>query len=352
MLTLIKSDGSGMILNADDYCVKELANGLDELQFEISVYDPAYPLLMEEAEIVEESPETTATRYLVKAIDAGNETATIKCQINLDDWKVDLYRSLTVYSSVSPEGTSARYALIGPTTGQPWTVIDDAPNVKAFYSTIELEGVTPLDEAQYLLTDVFVGLGYRFDNIRRTIRLCDVNAVSSKMPYITRDVNLREINYKGKSTAFATRLYPYGKDGLSIASVNDGKFFIDDNSYSSKVVSAYWQDDSYDNAANLLRDARQRLAEMARPVRSYEVDVVDLAAIDPTYSHLSFPLFQPAVLIDEVRGLRATLRVVERWIYPNLPQNNKIIFSSSAQRIQSQVARNSARKILKDGRSV
>ena len=346
MLTLIKPDSTGLILHCDDYCVKELANGLDELEFELSIWDEAYPYLVEEARIKEESPSTTPNWYLVKAIDAGDETVTIKCQIDLDDWKVDFMKSRTVYASMSPLGSTPMDAL-WPPTGGAWTIVDNATDVYAHYASFTVEGITPYIYAMYLLTDVFYDLGYRFDTVNKVLTLCNTKAASSSLPYVTRDLNLREINYKGKSTEFATRLYPYGENGLDITSVNGGVAYIDNHTYSNKVVCAYWQDDAYQSAAGLKTDATARLAEMAQPQRSYEVDVVDLAAANPDeYSFLSFPLFQPAVLIDEARGLRATLRVVERWIYPSYPTSNKIIFSTTAQRIQSQVAKNSARKII------
>ena len=157
--------------------------------------------------------------------------------------------------------------------------------------------------------------------------------------FVTRDLNLKKTEYKGKSTGFATRLYAYGKDDLSIASVNSGLPYVDDHTYSDRIVCAYWKDERYTVAENLKAAAQERLAELAVPSRSFECDVVDLAKTNPEkYSELDFVMFSVVSLIDQTRsGQKIDHIVVERWIYPNAPQNNKVILSTVAPRIQSQV---------------
>ena len=135
------------------------------------------------------------------------------------------------------------------------------------------------------------------------------------------------------------RLYAYGKDDLSIASVNSGLPYVDDHTYSDRIVCAYWKDERYTVAENLKAAAQERLAELAVPSRSFECDVVDLAKTNPEkYSELDFVMFSVVSLIDQTRsGQKIDHIVVERWIYPNAPQNNKVILSTVAPRIQSQV---------------
>jgi hypothetical protein len=157
--------------------------------------------------------------------------------------------------------------------------------------------------------------------------------------FATRDLNLKENNYKGKSAGFATRLYAYGKDGLSFASINGGKPYVDNNTYSSRVICAFWKDERYTVAANLLAAAIERLETMAVPQRSFDCDVVDLAATNPEkYAELDFALFSRCILIDQTRsGAQIVHIIVERWIYPYLPQKNKVVLSTVPPRIQAQV---------------
>ena len=182
------------------------------------------------------------------------------------------------------------------------------------------------------------GVYFRFDNVAQTITVIIPDAAAPLGAFATRDLNLKEINYKGKSTDFVTRLYAYGADGLSFASINDGKPYVDNNTYSDKVVCAVWKDDRYTVAENLLEDAIAKLAVMAVPDRSYDCDVVDLRATNPEmYGFLDFEVFSVATLIDDAKGFSINYQVVERWNYPYYPEKNKVIFSSSPAKIQSQI---------------
>lgn len=77
---------------------------------------------------------------------------------------------------------------------------------------------------------------------------------------------------------------------------------------------------------------------MAVPSRSYDCDVVDLAATNPEmYRIQDFSIFRVATLIDDTKNFAINYQVVERWDYPYYPESNKVIFSSSPAKIQNQV---------------
>ena len=85
--------------------------------------------------------------------------------------------------------------------------------------------------------------------------------------------------------------------------------------------------------------ATERLAELAIPQRSYDLEVIDLAATNPgKYNYLSFPLFSRVSLIDETRSSANIIhRVIQRWRYPYHPDKNKITLATVAPRLQTQV---------------
>jgi phage minor structural protein len=296
----------------------------------MSIWDAEYPLIQEEASIQEHSDNDRPINYLVKAIDGGSERAQIKCQIDLDEWKNTLtvgYNSgsktvLQIVQSVAPTG---------------WAVVDQSGIT--YKRTVQLESATPLDVLEQCRS-TFVNVTYRFDNVAKTVTIISMANGQNLGAFATRDLNLKENNYKGKSTGFITRLYAYGKDGLSFASINGGKAYVENYAYSSRVICGFWKDERYTVAANLLAYAQARLAEMAVPARSFECNVVDLAAVNPQkYGFLDFTLFSVVSLIDATRsGAKIEHRVIERWRYPYLPEQNKVTLSTVAPRIQSQVA--------------
>ena len=328
MLTLYT--GSGAVpLNVDGYYIRQLASGLDELCFEVSIWDEAFQAIQEESSILEQSESTDAAYYLVKAIDAGSETANVKCQIDLDEWKASL---IVNYKSASLS-VAAMVRSVAPAG---WTVTDESG--LTYQRTIELISATPLDVLEQC-RETFSGVTYRFDNVNKVLTIVNMANGQNLGAFVTRDLNLKENNYKGKSTGFATRLYAYGKDGLSFASINGGKPYVDNNTYSSRVICAFWKDERYTVAANLLAAAIERLETMAVPQRSFDCDVVDLAATNPEkYAELDFKLFSRCILIDQTRsGAQIVHIIVERWIYPYLPQKNKVVLSTVPPRIQAQV---------------
>lgn len=318
MLKLL-SDKSA-VLNVDDFYIVEKMSGLDELIFSMSIYDENYPHVLEEAVIEYEQP------YLVKAIDAGKDTAKIKCQLNLDELKADMKIDYSNQSATLAETVNG----ILPAG---WIFADNSGST--IRRTIE-GNLTPLEIIQECASTYDVV--FRFDVAKRIVRAYTLTAFQPLGAFASRELNLTEVNFKGKSTGFFTRLYAYGKDGLSFASINDGKPYVDFNGYSDKVICAYWQDERYTIAENLFEAAKAAVKESGTPQRSYECTVYDLAATNPElYSWQDFSLFSIVRLIDDIKDLSTNYQVVEYWRYPYYPEKNVVTLSSTAPKIQNTV---------------
>ena len=327
MLTLITPSG-GVPLRVDDYYIKELASGLDELCFSISIWDEQYQAIQEESSILEQSDGKSAY-YLVKAIDGGVNTANVKCQIDLDEWRETFNLS---YDS----GTSSVGDIVNAVKPTGWTVVNNSGII--YRRTVRVEGATAQDVIEKCRS-TFAGITYRFDNVNKVVEIVNLNNGQNLGAFATRELNLKRNEYKGKSTGFATRLYAYGKDGMSFADINGGKPYVENHDYSDRVICAYWTDERYTIPQNLLADAQAKVDEMARPQRSFDCDVVDLAKTNPEkYSELDFQLFSFVGLIDQTRaGQKINHQIVELWRYPYQPEKNKVVLSTVAPRIQSQV---------------
>lgn len=321
MLTLY-SGGKGYPIQNDDYYIREIPGGLNEVIFNISIWDELYPLLTEEANIREGEGQL----YLIKQIDGGAQAAKVVCQLDLDEWRSEMLLNYT-------NGSATVNQTISGILPNGWTIQDRALlNIRR---TIE-GNYTPFEVVQ--ACQETYGVQVQFDNKTKTITLFFAENEKPLGAFATRDLNLKEINYKGKSTNFATRLFAYGKDGLSFASINDGKPYVDDNTYSSRVICAYWKDERYEVAENLLEDAKKNLASMAVPQRSYDCNVIDLAATNPEmYGFQDFSMFSVITLIDDSKNARINHQVVERWNYPYYPEKNKVILSTVVPKIQSQI---------------
>lgn len=321
MLTLFHN-GEQYPIQDTEYYIRELASGLDEVIFNLSIYDPIYAILSEEENITDRGGQ----RYLVKQIDAGADTAKIICQLDLDEWKA----SLTVnYDS----GSNTVSQIINAIKPAGWTVLDRSGS--SISRTIK-GNYTPY-EICVECTGVF-SVYIRWDNKTKTCTIYPKAMGNPVGAFATRELNLKEINYKGKSNDLITRLYAYGKDGLSFADINDGKPYVDNNTYDSRVICGYWQDERYTVKADLLADAQERLAKIAVPNRCYDCSIVDLQATNPElYNNLDFSLFTAATLIDDIKNTAVNYQVVERHIYPYHPEDNNVIFDNEPLKITNTV---------------
>lgn len=318
MLKLI-SDVSA-VLNVDDFYICEKSNGLDELIFNMSIYDDNYPHVLEEAVIEYEQP------YLVKAIDAGASTAKIKCQLNLDALKAELKLGYSNNSATLQQ-------TVDGVLPSGWLFVNNSGSTIS--RTIE-GNFTPLEVIQQCVNTY--GVVFRFDVSAKIVRAYTLSAFQPMGAFASRELNLTEINFKGKSTDFFTRLYAYGKDGLSFADINDGKPYVEYHGYTDKVICAYWQDERYTIKDNLLAAAQAAVKTGGSPDRSYECTVYDLAATNPEmYSWQDFSLFSVVRLIDDIKVVALDYQVVEYWRYPYYPEKNLVTLSSTAPKIQTTV---------------
>lgn len=319
MLKLI-TEGKTEVLNVDDFYIKEKADGLDELIFNISIYDKAYPDILEEAAIEYEQ------RYLIKAIDAGSSTAKVKCQLDVDAFKEKMYLKYT-------NGSATLIETIGTVLPTDWQVLDESGST--IRRTIEGD-YTALDVLEKC-RDTY-NVAFRFDNKLKQLKAIDVSKKEPLGAFASRELNLKEINYKGKSTDLYTRLYAYGKNGLSFADINDGKPYVECLKYTDKIISRYWKDDRYEQAENLKEAAQKTVDAAAIPERSYECSVYDLAQTNPEmYSFQDFGLFNIVTLIDDIKDISINYQVVEYLKYPFYPEKNTVTLSSVAPKIQNSV---------------
>ena len=321
MLTLYHN-GEQYPLENTEYYIRELANGLDEVIFSLPLHDHIYAIMAEEEEITDRGNQT----YKVKQIDAGAHDVKVVCQLDLDEWRNTLNVN---YNS----GTKTCYQQINAVLPAGWTINDRA--LVNFGRTIEGD-LTPFDVCVEC-TSVY-NVYIRWDNRNKIISIYPKAMSAPVGSFATRELNLKEINYKGKSNDIVTRLYAYGKDGMSFADINDGKPYVDNFDYTSEVICGIWRDERYTVAADLLADAREKLAVMSKPNRTYECSIVDLQATNPElYNNLDFSLFTTATLIDDVKENAVDYQVVERHIFPYHPDKNEVIFNSEPLKITASV---------------
>lgn len=314
-------------LDKADWYIIHSWDGLDSLTFDIPPKHDSYPRIAEEVRITDGQ-----NRYIVKDIDECSTVSTVVCELDMDDWKETLYPTFRttdkylseVLDQIKPAG---------------WKIINAGVSSKR--ATVEasegdpLENVTPYDLLGRI-SEVYEVV-FQYNAINRELTVIDPTLFQASGEYLMENLNLKSIKYTGNTQDFATRLYAQGKEGLTFADINDGKDYVEDLSYSNRVISVGWKDERYTVKENLLKAAKEKLKKLAFPVRSYECSVLDLAKLHPEYAFLSFALFRVVTLVDKRRKTRVDHQIVEYRDYPDAPEKNVVTLSSTVPKIQNTI---------------
>lgn len=122
------------------------------------------------------------------------------------------------------------------------------------------------------------------DGIQIIKRICDVFNVRILFDSINKRISIApsvsigvynsgvlDIIRTSKSKEFVTRIVAKGFQGLSINAINNGKDFIENNTYSSKKRTILWVDTSYTNVQDLKDDSILKLNELHKPYVAYMI---------------------------------------------------------------------------------
>ncbi|WMJ78485.1 MULTISPECIES: phage tail protein [unclassified Sedimentibacter] len=120
--------------------------------------------------------------------------------------------------------------------------------------------------------------------------------------------NMKNIT-RTQSNKIVTKLYCFGKDNLDISSVNDGKMYVADYSYTSREYSAVYSNPDIENAEELKQKGIAELALNCRPKYYYQTKMVDLRTL-PEYSHEEFALGDMADILNSKMNIADTARII------------------------------------------
>ena len=326
MIKLLDASGELHPLTAyTDYHIKHKYDGCDIMTFCFDTAHEQYPLLQEECKV-----EANGNSWLIKKINDDK----IDCELDFDFLKT------TVYANYKSE-TRSLIEVLEAHLPNGWVI--EGGSISTIRRTISFDYCTDFDVVMQCLETY--GVCFVWHIPQKRIVVYKPDAMQPTGEYVTSELNLRNLSFKGSSTEFATRLYAYGKDGMTMeeAMVDDGNGgtvryglpYVENHSYAEKVVCAYWNDDRYTVPENLYADATELLMSMAQPVRSYECDVSDLAKQDERYAFLDFAMHKKITLIDKERHIKVEHQIVEYDEYPDESEENTLTLSCVPETIQT-----------------
>lgn len=157
-----------------------------------------------------------------------------------------------------------------------------------------------------------------------------VSAGESKDTEIRLSKNLQTIEQEKDPTEVISRLIPLGtklpdsEERLTIESVNNKVIYIDDMAAIEEfgiIVDTYIWDDVTD-PSNLLRKGREYLISNNKVKKKYKISALDLSTIGLDFD--SFEVGNTYPIINPLMNINEPLRVVEKTIDINKPQNSSL----------------------------
>lgn len=310
---LVLADGT--ILAVDDYCIKQKYNGINELSFSVP----------DDIKIVNEQSVHETTRnqaYLVKIVNGDN----ITCELDLDELRsvqTDYDASATPHDHLSAALTSVGWSLVDNTGITTRRTITGA--------------LTPMEIIEQV-EDTWNGVTAMFDTAAKIVTILCPSDNKPQYAFLAEELNLRQLDIAGDSSSFCTRLRAKGADGMTFASINNGKDYVENYTYSNRIIyGVAISDERFTNKESLLEYAQATLDANAVPAVSYECDVVDVAAIDSDYSFQKLQMHKAVWLLDKKFNTRVAHRIVEYCIYPNDASKNKVTLSTVIPSLQGSV---------------
>ena len=295
----------GVLTNLKDYKVEYVLSGEDLVEFSLSISDENIHLVEEEGYVRNKSNE-----YVIKAIDPSDNFKRFTCNVNVEDLVGKAIASFD--TSNNNINDTIRLAIAG--TG--WILADNNINKRRTVRLTNTNALEVLREVRKVFS-----VDFRYDAINKKIYVYEKFG-EDKGVYFSDELNIKSLSIPSDTYDYVTRLYPYGKDGLTIAEINNGKEYIENFQYSNKIIELIWQDNRYTDVNSLKEDAEAKLEELSKPNRSYQASVTDLAKQSKEYSYLDFFLGDTVTLLSKSEKFRDKQRIVKYIEYPDNPSEN------------------------------
>lgn len=283
------------------YTTDTLETGQRMLCFQVPCTEEYFNYIQEENYV-----ETADYSYVIKEIKCEtNKYITVYCSANIEEIKGSIFLAFDLFRLNLEQGYT--YCL-GNTS---WDVVYHSTNRTAI--TYQEPNVNAYDMLRRIAEDY--GQELWFDTKNKKMHVYDR---MGKLfgAYYSNELHLKQLKIYGHTYDYATVLYPFGKDGLTIRTVNNGLDYIENYAYSNKFIQKIWIDESIEVPELLMQAAQQHLEEISQPKTSYKLLVSEVGD--------DVGLGDNIIIVDNIRKIKQTQRVVKIIRYPKAPEKSTL----------------------------
>lgn len=285
------------------YTTQVLETGIKTLCFQIPCTEEFLTLVKEEYYI-----ETADYEYIVKELVLeDNNFFKVYCGPNIEELSGTTFRVFDCFEK-NPE--QAYNYCISPTPV--WTIEYNSTNKTMM--TLQTAQISCLEGLRQVAS--MNGHELWFDTKNKIIKVYDRMGRVNSNVYYSNELKLRKLSKQSSTYDYATVLYPIGKNGLTIASINNGRDFLEDYTYSNKRIEKYWFNDDIDVPERLMGAAQDYLASIAQPDAAYKIDLCELDS--------STMLGDTITIVDRLKNIKQKKRVIKIIDYPYEPEKSSV----------------------------
>jgi phage minor structural protein len=298
-------DGNGaweaVLENAYDIIVTGEVNGADTLDFKLPYSDPKRASLDNEKQV-----QIAGDIYRVRTVtdEKGSDGSGILTAVYAEA----VFYDLTFSAEKQPTEFNAALAaepLAYALSDTGWSVGTVDVSTLRTWQCQEKNALAILRMTQQIHGGDLV-----FDSRNKLVSLLVFSGRDSGALFAYRK-NLTGIKRVVDTRSLVTRLYAYGKDGMTFASINNGKEYVEDFTYSNEVRVSTLDLANFTNPYQMLEYANMRLADYAKPRVSYVLSAMDLSVLTG-YEHEQWDLGDIVTVDDRDLDITIKTRVIRR----------------------------------------
>lgn len=289
----------------DPYTVETLSTGQKTLCFKVPCEGEFIEMIQEENYV-----ETIDYNYIIKeVIFDNNDFITVYCQANIEDIKGTAF---LVFDKLDSNIHQVYDYCLQNTE---WHIEYHSKDNSLI--TYQLPNVSAYEMITKIAGDYDQEVWYDTKNL--TVHIYDRMGKDFGAFY-SNELKLKKLKKQSNSYDYFTVLTPIGKNGLTITSVNNGKSFLQNFSYTNKYLEKVWVNEDYDIPEELKKAGERHLAEISAPRASYKLALSDLGT--------DIAIGDTVILVDKIKKIKQNQRVVKIIRYLNAPEKDTLEISN------------------------
>lgn len=303
--------------NSFDVIITSEVNGADTLSFKLPFMDSKREYIQNE-NLVKISNEIYSIRTITDEKDTdGNTITTVYAESSFYDLAFSIKKDTKEFNADTADIPLA-YALEG-TSWEVGTV--DVTSLRTWESSGN-NALTILRETQSMHSGDLI-----FDCVGKLVHLLSFSGSESGALFTYRK-NMKSIQRVVDTRELITKLYVYGKDGLTFSSINGGNDYVENYDFTEEVRISTLDCSSFTNPYQMLEYAEEKIEEYANPRVSYVISAMDLSVLTG-YEHESWNLGDIVIVEDKELGIFIKTRVIRREYNVREPWNTVLELSTT-----------------------